>query len=117
MHPYNLLQNMPADLSREHIYEILRAPGIRMERIVSLGQVSRPGFWYDQNENEWVMVLLGAASIRFETDNVLVALEKGDSLNIPAHVRHCVEWTDPQKETVWLAVFYDPGSHQLTQDR
>lgn len=117
MHPYNLLKNLPVDLSQEDIREILHAPGIRIERIVSRGQVSRPGFWYDQHESEWVMVLQGAARIRFETDNVLVDLAKGDSLHIPAHARHRVDWTDPEQDTVWLAIFYDLESHQLAEDR
>ena len=108
---------MPIDLSQEEILEVLSAPGVRIERIVSRGQVSPPGFWYDQSEGEWVMVLQGAARIRFEIDNVVVVLKKGDSLHIPAHARHRVDWTDPGQDTVWLAIFYGLESHQLPEDR
>ena len=117
MRPYNFLKNLPVDLSQEEIQEILSAPGIRIERIVSRGQVSPPGFWYDQRESEWVMVLQGVARIRFETDNVIVDLAKGDSLHIPAHVMHRVDWTDPEQDTVWLAIFYGLESYQLPEDR
>ena len=107
MRSFNFFQHIPGDVSREHIQELIAAPGIRIERIVSRGHVSPPGFWYDQNENEWVMVLQGAARLKFETETDLVCLEVGDSLVIPAHVRHRVDWTDPDRETIWLAVFYE----------
>ena len=78
----------------------------RIERIVSHGQVSPDGFWYDQDEAEFVLLLAGAARLRF-ADGEIAALSPGDCLEIAAHRRHRVEWTDPDQPTVWLAVFYE----------
>lgn len=61
--------------------------------------------WYDQDENEWVMVIEGSGTIEFD-DGVSVTLDRGDYLNIPAHRKHKVSWTDPSRVTIWLAVFY-----------
>ncbi len=80
--------------------------GARIERIVSEGHASPENFWYDQEENEWVMVLQGSAALRFEEKEDLLLLEPGDWVDIPAHVRHRVEWTDGKQKTLWLAVFY-----------
>jgi cupin 2 domain-containing protein len=81
----------------------------RIERIVSHGHHSPEGFWYDQDQDEWVTLLSGGARLRFERDEASIVLRPGDHLHIPAHVRHRVEWTDPDTDTVWLAVFYDAG--------
>ena len=81
------------------------APGLHVvQRIVSVGQVSPPGFWYDQDEHEWVMLLLGSAQLEFE-DGARVELEAGDSLLIPAHRLHRVSRTSVEPVAVWLAVF------------
>jgi len=79
--------------------------GVRVERIVSHGHCSPAGFWYDQGEAEWVVLLSGAARIGF-ADGSEVTLTPGDHLHLPAHTRHRVTWTDPARATVWLAVFY-----------
>lgn len=100
----NLLSNLPSNLSEELTTVLQEANGVRIERIVSTGHKSPEGFWYDQPEHEWVMVLNGAARLQFE-DRV-VELKVGDWINIPAHQRHRVEWTSPDEPTVWLAVFY-----------
>lgn len=102
----NLLDELPADCGREVFDELLRAPGVRIERIVSRGQVSPPGFWYDQPEREWVLVLRGGAEIEYP-DGQRVALAAGDCLDIPARQRHRVAYT--QELTVWLAVFFNGG--------
>lgn len=78
---------------------------LRIERIVSYGQSSPEGFWYDQDEDEWVLLLSGAASIAFEHDDKPQQLQPGDYLLIPARKRHRVTWTSPQQPTVWLAIF------------
>lgn len=81
---------------------LLTSPGVRIERIVSAGQVSPAGFWYDQDEAEWVLLLSGSAELEFDGGSRR-ELRAGDWLNIPAHCRHRVTRTaDP---TVWLAVF------------
>lgn len=102
----NLLRDLP-DASAAEISEALASrPGLRIERIVSLGQASPPGFWYDQHETEWVVLLAGAARLRFADEPQLRDLGAGDWVEIAAHRRHRVEWTDPGQPTVWLAVFY-----------
>jgi cupin 2 domain-containing protein len=102
----NLLRDLP-DASAAEIAERLAGHGaVRVERIVSHGQASPEGFWYDQEEHEFVLVLAGAARLGF-ADGETVALEPGDWLDIAAHRRHRVEWTDPNQPTVWLAVFYE----------
>ena len=85
---------------------LLISPHVRIERIVSHGHASPPGFWYDQAENEWVMVLSGAARLLIEGAESAIELGPGDHVNLPAHQRHRVEWTTPGEPTVWLAVFY-----------
>jgi cupin 2 domain-containing protein len=102
----NLLCHIPDALSEELAQTLLSAQSFRVERIVSRGHVSPPGFWYDQPENEWVLVVSGAARVRFENEDAGVELKAGDYVNIPAHRRHRVEWTAPDVDTVWLAIHY-----------
>ena len=101
----NLLSDFPADLSGEQFETVVASPAVRIERIVSRGHASPPGFWYDQAQHEWVVVLAGAARLRFE-DGDTVEMKPGDHVNIPAHRRHRVEWTHPDEPTVWLAIHY-----------
>ena len=102
----NLLENLPVDLPEELFTTILQTGGLRVERIVSQGQSSPPGFWYDQGENELVIVLDGSAAVQFEGDTEPVELRRGSYLKIPAHTKHRVAWTDPKEKTVWLAIHY-----------
>ena len=102
----NLFSNLPTEISSELIDSLLEKPGIRIERIVSQGQVTAAGEWYDQEENEWVIVLRGQARLRLEGDDQMREMGPGDHVNIPAHQRHRVEWTDTDEPTIWLAVFY-----------
>lgn len=103
----NLLANLPAVMAEESFLSVLERPGLRIERIVSHGQSSPPGFWYDQERHEWVLLLAGEARLRFEEQDQPFVLRPGDCLEIPAHRRHRVEWTKPDAPTIWLAVFYD----------
>jgi len=96
---------MPIDLAAEAAGNIIRAPGVRIERIVSKGHTSPESGWYDQDENEWVMVLQGSGTLTFE-DGSTAHLSKGDHIQIPAHCKHRVSWTHPNQLTIWLAVFY-----------
>jgi cupin 2 domain-containing protein len=102
----NLLSPLPDAEAAERVDTLLTRPGLRIERIVSRGQASPPGFWYDQPEAEWVVVLAGAAQLRFQDESETRALGPGDFLDIAPHRRHRVDWTDPATPTVWLAVFY-----------
>ena len=102
----NLFANIPENLKAELFETLLQTPGFRIERIVSQGHCSPDGFWYDQNEKEWVILLQGSAGLRFDDKEELVVLYPGDYLHIDRHQRHRVEWTDPEQETIWLAVHY-----------
>lgn len=103
--PFNIFTQLPDALDGEVVDELLSGHHVRIERIVSKGQVSSEDDWYDQEDNEWVLVLSGAGRILF-ADGREVRLEPGDSLHIAAHERHRVTWTDPAQLTLWLAVFY-----------
>jgi cupin 2 domain-containing protein len=104
----NIAENMPSDLSNEHFLDLLNTPNVRIERIVSRGHSSPETGWYDQDEDEWVMVLEGAGTLAFE-DGRVVTLDKGDFIHIPAHARHKVSHTRPDGITVWLAIFFSPA--------
>lgn len=91
-------------LPQEVIDTLVGSAGVRIKRIVSQGHASPEGFWYDQDQHEWVAVLKGAARLRFEGETV--EMKPGAFVNIPAHKKHRVEWTTPDEPTVWLAVFY-----------
>lgn len=101
----NLLRDLPADLPEELFTTLAQAGGVRVERIVSTGQASPEGFWYDQAQAEFVLLLDGSAGLEFEGEPVRT-LARGDWLVIPPHARHRVAWTDPERATVWLAVHY-----------
>ena len=102
----NLFADIPENLKNELIETVLHASNFRMERIVSQGHCSPEGFWYNQDENEWVILLKGSAGICFEGKEELIVLYPGDYIQIPQHLKHRVEWTDADQETVWLAVHY-----------
>jgi cupin 2 domain-containing protein len=102
----NLFTDLPGHLAGEVVQLLAEGRDVRIERIVSCGQASPPGFWYDQEQHEWVAVLKGRAKLSFwETADVL-EMKPGDWLSIRAHQRHRVEWTTPDEPTVWLAVFF-----------
>jgi cupin 2 domain-containing protein len=100
----SMFAELPVPALDEAISILAEWPGARIERIVSTGQASPPGFWYDQDWTEWVLVLAGSAGLRIEGEDAQRILAPGDYLEIPPHVRHRVEWTDPDRPTVWLAV-------------
>jgi cupin 2 domain-containing protein len=100
----NVFAPLARGASDEDITALLTTPNVRIERIVSTGQASPPGFWYDQEETEWVVLLSGGAGLRFDSETEVRELKPGDYLHIPAHARHRVEWTHASEPTVWLAV-------------
>jgi cupin 2 domain-containing protein len=106
--PANIFADIPASQADEHVTRLWSQAATRVERIVSHGHASPPGFWFDQSSAEWVLVLQGAAQVLFEGADKAVMLKPGDYLFIPPHARHRVEWTDPHQATVWLAVHHDP---------
>ena len=95
----NLFDNLPSDISEELFTPLLEAGKVRIERIVSHGHASPPGFWYDQDDNEWVVVLAGRAALQFEGESEPIELQRGSFVNIPAHKRHRVIWTEPNENT------------------
>jgi cupin 2 domain-containing protein len=102
----NIFSGIPSKISEEMFTTLRQTKGVRIERIVSEGQRSPEEFWYDQDEDEWVVVLEGRAAVEFEGEPEPVELERGAYLNIPAHRRHRVAWTSPNEKTVWLAIHY-----------
>ena len=103
----NLFADVPTDLPEELVETLVDASSVRVERIVSTGHASPADFWYDQPQNEWVIVLRGQARLLFEDEVEPIEMKPGDFVNIPAHRKHRVEWTTPSEPTVWLAIHYD----------
>jgi cupin 2 domain-containing protein len=95
----------PAD-GEEATTVLLQTPHLRLERIHSCSAQSPEGFWYDQSEHEWVLLLQGSAQIAFEGEAQVRQLCRGDSLLIPAHRPHRLVTTDPAPGSVWLALFW-----------
>lgn len=106
----NLLQDIAAAGADENVTPLLETEAVRIARIVSHAHASPPGYWYDQNEAEWVMVVSGAAGLLIEGEDAVRGLGPGDYVFIPAHVRHRVEWTAADQPTVWLAIHLQEGS-------
>ncbi|NLF69978.1 MAG: cupin domain-containing protein [Candidatus Anammoximicrobium sp.] len=106
----NLFADVPGPLPEERFDELIRGGHFRLERIISTGHATTAGQWYDQDRDEWVLVLRGRAQLRFEDEAELVRLQSGDCVLIPAHCRHRVEWTDPRQPTLWLALHFDGAS-------
>ncbi|WP_445505170.1 cupin domain-containing protein [Microvirga sp. G4-2] len=102
----NIFEHILSEALDEEFTELLAVEGIRIERIVSTGQASPPGFWYDQAWSERVLVLSGSAGLLFEDEPTPRELKRGDYLLIPAGRRHRVEWTDATEPTIWLAVHF-----------
>ncbi len=104
----NLFDVHEIALAEERFEDLLADESFRVERIVSRGHATADGEWYDQDTDEWVVLLSGVARVRFQDGEIESELElhPGDYLNIAAHRRHRVEWTDPDQNTVWLAIHY-----------
>ena len=101
----NIFEGIPKVFDEEVVDLLAKSEHVRVERIVSKGHTAPVSGWYDQDENEWVIVLKGNAVISFENGGE-TNLEAGSHINIPAHSKHRVKWTDPEIETVWLTVRY-----------
>ncbi|VTR97296.1 cupin domain-containing protein [Tuwongella immobilis] len=100
--PWNVLENLPEPAAQEQFLTLLQARGVHLERIVSHGHVSPPGFWYDQPQTEWVLLVQGTATLT--VGDITHELKTGDSLRIPAHARHRVDRTDTNPPTIWIAL-------------
>ena len=102
----NFFTDIPRHIDDEVFDTILASDGCEIKRIISKGNQSPPNYWYDQERNEWVMVLKGAAALKFKNSKKIVEMMPGDYVHIPAHCKHRVEWTDPDVATIWLAMYY-----------
>ncbi|MEW6659744.1 MAG: cupin domain-containing protein [Thermodesulfobacteriota bacterium] len=102
----NLFSGIPREFPQEITEVLLETPGFSLERIVSSGQATPPGQWYDQETHEWVALLSGAAALLFAGEDQVRIMHPGDYVLIPAHCRHRVAWTDPEQKTVWLALHF-----------
>jgi cupin 2 domain-containing protein len=103
----NLRDGIPPEFPEELTTVLIDTTSVLVERIVSRGHASADGFWYDQKEHERVLLVQGAALREMEGSGEF-SLRAGDWIDIPAHTRHRVTWTDPDVETIWLAMFYPP---------
>jgi len=101
----NIFKEIPADLVNELSEELISTKNFKLERIISKGHSSPKGFWYDQEKNEFVLLLSGSAKVDFENDESF-ELKPGDHMIIPAHKKHRVERTDHKQKTIWLAMHY-----------
>ena len=101
----NIFDAIPENLEAEVFEQLAGSEDVRIERIISKGHTSPDSGWHDQNKNEWVIVLRGSAILSFENEPS-IKLKAGDFVNIAAHKKHKVEWTEPDTETIWLAVHY-----------
>lgn len=101
-----IFADLPDATGEEQFQDLLQKPGVRIERIVSRGQASAEDDWYDQDEGEWVMVLRGQARLELQGPDEIIELGPGDWIDLAPHRRHRVAWTAPDRDTIWLAVFY-----------
>ncbi|MEZ5454303.1 MAG: cupin domain-containing protein [Thiothrix sp.] len=106
----NLFADIPVDLPEELFETLLETSSVKIERIVSHGHASPPDFWYDQEQDEWVIVLQGEAGLAFADQEGELTLRPGDYVLIKAHAKHRVTFTAPDRDTIWLAVFLNSDS-------
>ncbi|MCK4994476.1 MAG: cupin domain-containing protein [Candidatus Omnitrophica bacterium] len=102
----NLFERISGELPEEIFETLLKTGSFRIERIVSQGQSTPKGTWLLQKQNEWVVLLSGAAKLSLDKDSSTLNMKPGDYVHIPANCKHRVEWTDTNKKTVWLAIHY-----------
>lgn len=108
MKVHNLFEGIPDPLPEELFDTLLQRQGLRLERIVSQAHHTPDGQWYDQPQDEWVLLLKGEAGLKIEGEPQLLTLKPGDHVLLPAHCRHRVEWTAAEGDTVWLGLFFSP---------
>lgn len=103
----NIFANLPSQAqASELIDSLLQTSCFSLKRIISTGQATPCDEWYDQEEDEWCILLTGSAALRFEGQPELIEFKPGDHLYIPAHKRHQVAWSKPGEPSVWLALHY-----------
>ncbi len=100
----SIFADLPDAVNVEKIEQLVEAGSFRVERIVSFGQATPDGYWYDQAEDEWVLLLTGRAGLLIFGEDEARIMGPGDYLYLPAGCRHRVAWTVPDVNTIWLAV-------------
>ncbi len=109
MDKLNIFTGIPANHLEEWTDTLWKSQGLHVERIVSHGHASPPGQWYDQDADEWVLLLTGSAGLSIDGCDGILELRPGDHVLLPAHRKHRVEWTDARCDTIWLAVHHRPA--------
>jgi cupin 2 domain-containing protein len=102
----NLNAFAPPPSGGEALQTLLETRSLRIERIVSLAHSTPQGEWYDQQQDEWVILLQGSAGLQIDGQPQVLILQPGDYCYLPAHCRHRVAWTDAQQPSVWLALHF-----------
>lgn len=116
----NLFKSIPDSVPQELVDVLAESAGVKIERIISDGHASPEGFWYDQEQDEWVLLLSGSAVLSIEKDSGIerVEMNPGDYLLLPAHQRHRVESTSATEKIIWLAVYFSsPASLEDTETK
>ena len=113
----NLFAGLPGSIPEELFETLVIGDHFRLERIIAFGHATPAGQWYDQEVEEWVVLLSGGASLLFEGESEVVEMRPGDYIQIPAHRRHRIEWTAAGEKTVWLAVHYQPCNGKLADPK
>lgn len=110
----NIFTDIPKQMPEELFQTLLSKGQVKIERIISKGQSSPTNQWYDQIQDEWIILLEGQAKLQFESDLSIIFLKPGDYLLIPAHTKHRVHWTAPTIESIWLTIHIYPteSSHE-----
>ncbi len=106
----NLFTHLPQVQNEESVENLLKNDFVEIKRIVSHGEISEPDFWYDQDEDEWVLLIQGSAQILFEKEQAPTQLYAGDYLFIPAHQKHRIVHTDEHANSIWLAIHIKTNS-------
>src|SRR3546814_17592089 len=108
----NVFEGIPANSAEEIFTDILLRPGVRIERIISTGQATPENAPYDQDHDEWVLLLKGAAGPWIDGAGERT-LRPGDHVLIPVRRLHRVRWTARDEPTLWLGVHFD-GQYAVT---
>jgi len=107
----NIFTDIPQQIPEELFQTLLSTGQVKIERIISKGHSSLVNDWYDQIQHEWIILLEGQAELEFINNPELIKLNQGDYLFIPAHTKHRVHWTDPEMQTIWLAIHIYPNEN------
>lgn len=103
----NIFNDLKVKAGSEKIKILFENQSIKIERIVSNNSSSPKEFWYDQAQDEWVVIIQGEGVLEFAEKKTKLTLKKGDYYHIPAHLKHRVYETSSEEPTIWLAIHFD----------